>query len=111
MHARYVILDAEGLLPQPEIDEDEEDEEEEEEYDEEEIAAEETALFGQPVHVHPPHGLKRPASNSNRSQSKADAFTAGMAAAEGQVRRKLTKQEKKALRQRLEKQRRERRSA
>jgi hypothetical protein len=111
LHARYVILDAEGLLPQPENHEDEDDEDEEAEYDAEEVAAEEAALFGQPLHVHSAHTLKRPTSSPNRTLPKADAFTAGMAAAEGQVRRKLTKQEKKALRQRLEKQRRERRSA
>lgn len=109
--ARYVILDAQGLLPAraiEQLDEDEIEEEEEEEfYDEDDVAAEEAVLFGQSVRVHPPHNARAPA----RSRLKPDAFTAGMEAAENRVGRKLTKQEKKALRRRLEKQRRERRSA
>ena len=114
LHARYVILDAEGLLPRPEVDEEGEPDEEEayaeeETYDEEELAAEEAILFGQSVRVSPPHGSKKKPRAANTS--KPDAFSAGMEAAETRVGRKLTSQEKKALRRRLEKQRRERRSA
>jgi hypothetical protein len=118
LHARHVLLDAEGLLPEiedEETDEDEYEEEYEEEYDEDEVAAEEAILFGHQVPVRPPRGTRkrttRPAKKT--AATKSDAFSAGMQAAEGQVGRRLTKQEKKALRRRLEKQRRdrERRSA
>ncbi|MBN1590910.1 MAG: hypothetical protein JW888_15460 [Pirellulales bacterium] len=121
LHARHVILDAEGLLPQNETDDEEEDvadeeyeeEEEEEDYDREELAAEEAALFGHPVRVHPPHGSRRPLGNRVKrakpaAKKEVDAFSAGMQAAEDRVGRRLTKQEKKALRRRLEKMRRER---
>ena len=112
LHARYVILDAEGLLPHREETEDvyEEDAEEEYEYEEEEIEAEEAALFGQTVRVHPPHSTSRfaPKRSSTNTRGGIDAFSAGMEAAENNVGRKLTKQEKKALRRRLEKQRRQR---
>jgi len=121
LHARHVLLDAEGLLPEVEDEDPEEepdDEEEEYEYDEDEVAAEEAVLFGHPVPVRPPRGVrKRTASRASAEKkpamSPSDAFTAGMEAAENRVGRKLTKDEKKALRRRLEKQRldRERRSA
>jgi len=122
LHARHVILDAEGRLPQPETDDEEEDPADEEDpyeeagYDEEEVAAEEAILFGHPVRVHPPHGTRRRSTaraKPTRSAGKTDALSSGMQAAESQVGRKLTKQEKKALRRRLEKMRRqrERRSA
>ncbi|MBN1909384.1 MAG: hypothetical protein JW818_06575 [Pirellulales bacterium] len=114
LHARYVLLDAEGLLPiRVRDEEDAEDdyaEEEEYEYDEDEVAAEETVLFGQNVRLHRPttHRTSRPAP-----PPKPDAFSAGMQAVSSQVGRKLTKQEKKALRRRLEQERlkRQRRSA
>ena len=112
LHARYVILDAEGLLPQRDEDEIEAEYEEEEyeyEYDEDEIEAEEAALFGQTVRIHPPHGVSRRSSTrakSNARNKSSDTFSAGMEAAENRVGRKLTKQEKKALRRRLEKERR-----
>ena len=109
LHARYVILDAEGLLPRREEDEAdvefEYEEEEEYEYDEDEIAAEEAALFGQTVKVHPPHGVSRRPARRTKS---SNAFSTGTAAGESSVSRKLTKQEKKALRRRLEKERRRR---
>lgn len=114
LHARYVILDAEGLLPRREKEDEEETgdveqyaeeepEEEQYEYDDDEVAAEEAALFGQTIRVHPPRNpARKPASKPS------DAFSVGMEAAENSVGRKLTKQEKKALRHRLEKQRRAR---
>ncbi len=113
LHARYVILDAEGLLPVREEAEDEyeyEEEAEEYEYDEDEVAAEEAALFGQTVRVHPPHGTSRRASKRSKSKARSggDAFSEGMETAESNVGRKLTKQEKKALRRRLEQERRRR---
>ena len=110
LHARYVILDAEGLLPHREEAEYEEEAEEEYEYEEEEIEAEEAALFGQTVRVHPPHGTSRYTAkrSSINAHNGANAFSAGMEAVENNVGRKLTKQEKKALRRRLEKQRRQR---
>ena len=130
LHARFVLLDAEGRLaekkkkpkkrkkrkkPAPvretyddmtdwgddELYEDEYEAEvyDEIEYDEDELAAEEAILFGQNVRVHKPRrGVKAP----------TDAFSAGMRSAESktenQLGRKLTKQEKKALRRKLKKQ-------
>ncbi|MEA1952413.1 MAG: hypothetical protein U9N87_13620 [Planctomycetota bacterium] len=117
LHARYVVLDAEGLLPQREEDEAEEEDYEYEyeeepaaeyEYDDEEIAAEEAALFGQTVRVHPPHSATRRASKRSKTKARTDAYSSGMESAESNVGRKLTKQEKKALRRRLEKERRRR---
>ena len=107
LHARYVILDAEGLLPQRQEAEDEE--EAEYEYEEEEIEAEQAALFGQTVRVHPPHGTSRRMGRHSKPKARGgDAFSAGMESAESNVGHKLTKQEKKALRRRLEKERRRR---
>ncbi|MBN2217136.1 MAG: hypothetical protein JW719_07150 [Pirellulales bacterium] len=118
LHARHVLLDAEGRLPQREPDEDDAADDEEDEYDEEdseeeELAAEEAVLFGQSVRVHPAHAVRRPRQAKVKpkpatSSGKLDAFSAGMEAAESQVGRRLTKQEKKALRRRLDKMRRER---
>ena len=107
LHARYVVLDAEGLLPQREEDDAEDEYDEEYEYDEDEVAAEEAALFGQPVKVHPPYGITRNSTVRNKSKTN-NAFSAGMEASENRVGRKLTKQEKKALRRRLEQERRRR---
>jgi uncharacterized membrane protein len=99
LHARYVILDAEGLLPQQA----QQDEDEEDEYDEEEdeLEAENAILFGQSIRVHAPRTGRTPAARSSRP----DSFTAGMQQAETSAGRKLTKQEKKALRKRLLKER------
>ncbi|MBN2291194.1 MAG: hypothetical protein JXM70_02140, partial [Pirellulales bacterium] len=121
LHARYVIFDAEGLLPRRVKDEVEEEEyeyeyeyeyeeepEPEYEYDQEEVAAEEAILFGQNVRIHQPHSNPHRASKRAKAKSRTDAFTAGMQSAESNVGRKLTKQEKKALRRRLEKERRKR---
>jgi hypothetical protein len=122
LHARHVLLDAEGRLPQRRSNEEEEKDQAEDDeptdQEREEAAAEETVLFGQPIRVHPPQGMRRGGANSTTGLrgglgGGTDAFSAGMLAAEEQVHRHLTKQEKKALRRRLEKMRaeREKRSA
>ena len=104
LHARYVILDAEGLLPLRARDEDVWDNEEEE--DGLVNRRRDAALRAKAgsVTVHPPHGMSRPAYAS--AQARSSLPTA--AEAEASVGRKLTKQEKKALRRRLEKMRRQR---
>jgi len=98
LHARYVILDAEGLLPRAEEEEDEEWEEDEEEEIDEEREARLLAKTAS-VRVHPPHGIRRPAT----AKRNAEPAFADTKHAEASVGRKLTKQEKKALRRRLEK--------
>ena len=90
LHARYVILDAEGLLPKREPREGEE-------------LKEETASGRGWLAADPPHAVPQPTS----AQLTGGRQTASATASVG---RKLTKQERKALRRRLadEQQRRER---
>ena len=102
LHARYVILDAEGLLPERVSREDEDEEEYEVDY-EAEIAI---LKNGRTVKVHPPHGIRRP-SRTRKAATRA-ATPAEVAALNPPSNRKLTKAEKKALRRRLDKMRRER---
>jgi len=107
LHARHVILDAQGLLG-PRREEDGDDELEED------GARGRFSLFGRSVVVHPPHGVPRPAARtaasprSERSPPRAAAATpsrsTGSSSASGSAessRRKLTKAERKALRKRL----------
>jgi len=125
LHARHVILDAQGLLPQSAPEEDAEaaddaatsEDDHQDECDQQEAAAEQTILFGQPIRVQSAPATRRfapaPATSKPPLAGGLGSSSAGMRAAENQVKRKLTKQEKKALRHRLEKMRieRERRSA
>jgi hypothetical protein len=101
LHARYVILDAEGLLPERANAEDEDNEDYEIDYE-----AEMAILKnGRAVTVHPPHGIRRP----SRTQKPLRATTpAEVAALNPPTNRKLTKAEKKALRRRLDEMRRKR---
>jgi len=101
LHARYVILDAEGLLPERASREDEDEDEDEIDY-EAEIAL---LKNDRKVRVHPPHGIRRP--SKTRKATRA-ATSAEVAALNPPTNRKLTKAEKKALRRRLDKMRRER---
>jgi hypothetical protein len=103
LHARHVVFDAEGLLPERErvpIDEvgfgyeEEVEEEEWVEVDEDQIT------------VHPPHGSRR--SQRSRSAGRVQHPDPVVDQLVSPVSRKLTKQEKKALRRKLEKARRER---
>ncbi|MGQ9576612.1 MAG: hypothetical protein ACUVUC_14985 [Thermoguttaceae bacterium] len=114
LHARYVILDAEGLIPhrarRPS------------EGQSGGMAAGEPALAG--FVVHPPHGVPHPNAAALTSarpvqagppygQAHVVSAAAPLAAPSAglsawPVQRKLTKQEKKALRERLERMRRER---
>ena len=120
LHARYVILDAKGLLPRKSpIDEDAEDE----------IGARVRAAGlagGTSLTVHPPHGLPAPTPailSASQPVSTPSMFTPvssvpaspstpalGGGWPNGQVSRRLTKQEKRALRERLERMRQERRA-
>ena len=87
LHARYVILDAEGLLPKREPKEDE--------YEEE------SAIDNSRWMADQPHGVPQPVSSQ---------LSGGLQSASTSVKRKLTKQERKALRQRLAKERQQRES-
>lgn len=92
LHARFVILDAKGLLPERENAE---------EYDEEYEEEDHRPARGRGVTVHPPHGVSRP-NNSLAAEIAAErAILMGTETAESAVRRKLTKAERKALRKRL----------
>ena len=88
LHARYVILDAEGLLParQPKYD-----------HPEQELPREESSSAAHDwVAVDPPHATPRPVLKRRTRTTEPEPEPAP-----SPVRRKLTKQEKKALRKRL----------
>lgn len=125
LHARFVILDAQGLLPPRRrwtSRNDEEGIDDEYSYDDDDEADDyEDDVGGRrpPIKVHPPHGVPRPNSRSATEAqllaraAQADARAAQRAADEAEreeelpaapVTRRLTKQEKKALRRRLRKQ-------
>ncbi len=93
LHARYVILDAEGLLPrrEPTLDD-----QLEEEYEEASSSAADEWITIDSAHHTPQPVLKRKA-RASRAETVASP-----------VRRKLTKQERKSLRKRLMRQRLER---
>ncbi len=96
LQARYVVLDAGGLLPRPEpkrkkVDDADEEEEDECETDREWVA------------IDAPH--QSPAPVLRRRQTPKSEPVASVAETEVKVGRKLTKQEKKALRQRLQRER------
>ena len=108
LHGRRVLLDAEGLLPRRErkwqaaaADEDGE--------------RPLPATSGVVRHVDPPHpapqpilgygGTARPAATTPAAFATSQKPAAAIQAAESSVHRKLTKAEKKALRQRLEQER------
>ena len=99
LHARYVILDAEGRLPERA------NAEEEDEYEidyEAEIAI---LKNSRGLKVHPPHGIRPP----SKTHKPIRATTAAeVAALNPPTNRRLTKAEKKALRRRLEEMRRKR---
>jgi hypothetical protein len=114
IHARHVVLDAEGLLPQRR--ERRKSEEEAIEEDEEQQAESGTvSLFGRSVVVHPPHGVPRPAARATVPTQRERAATTSAATSRPQAsaaasedegvyasaRRRLSKSERKALRKRL----------
>ncbi len=126
LHARHVVLDARGLLP-PFCDDSVETAEfllaaAEEAAGEHERPDVEAADNRGEIEIHPPHGLPRPAmaeaQESARPVTAARSSSTGSAqsprsaptepAATPQVSRKLTKQERRALRKRLEKMRKQR---
>jgi hypothetical protein len=105
LHARHVIFDAEGLLPerQPRRPRSlplafRDDEPGEAELEEKRLDA-----FDHPVVVHPPHGVPRPAAAVVKTGSERAPERPVLTAAtpEASVSRKLTKAERKALRNRL----------
>ena len=106
MHARHVICDAEGLLPEQEESPEDEEVEYEYEYVEETVDDGWEPLEEEEIVVHPPHGKRRPKrSGKSRRSSHPDPIVSQLVSP---VSRKLTKQEKKALRRKLEKARRQR---
>jgi hypothetical protein len=130
LHARYVLLDAEGRLPrrEPKPAKEPADDSEDEE-DGEKTAPAGTAASGAWTRVDSPQGVPQPAlartapavassvaastSATSAVKSPSSSYTpaastgvsAGLSAAASSVNRKLTKGEKKALRQRLEQER------
>ncbi len=114
VHARHVLLDAQGRLPRRRREE-EPDEEDQGESEEDEVAR------GGIIAVHPPHAAPRPISPAfagNRGVQPGPAAplvavqkTAAVPLVAAPVQRKLTKQEKKALRDRLDRMRQQREQA
>jgi hypothetical protein len=89
LHARHVILDAEGLVahrrPQAaelaaKLADDEPDMEDEEEVEEASGPRRAFSLFGRSVVVHPPHGVPRPAGGTRTSRRFKRTATAAAAA-------------------------------
>ena len=104
LHARYVILDAEGLLPQCEPAEDEYEPEEEYEEDEYDEYEEETDDW---IKIDKPHRKPRP-PRKKKQKARASAVKESLVkeslvkeSESTEVKRKLTKGERKALRKRL----------
>lgn len=102
LHARHVILDAEGLLPERDsIDDAEYD------YEDAEVEVEEewVTVDEDEIAVHPPQGTRRLQRSRTHRPQHPDPVVDQLISP---VSRKLTKQEKKALRRKLEKARRQR---
>lgn len=122
-HLRHVLLDAEGMLPRRKpkpmrhlTDLDEVSELDESETDERAAASPVIAPASPSIVIHPPQGIPRPmggiATTSPLSAPQPVAQPGppqSIAEAESSLKRKLTKAERKALRQRLEKLQAERR--
>lgn len=121
LHGRHVLLDAQGLLPRDEegdaTDEDEEDEEESEDEEDEEEEEDERDSADSPIKIHPPHRASSPASSRSGPVSPLFAPAPKPAPSPAPaspnypaapVNRKLTRQEKRALRERLLKARQQR---
>jgi hypothetical protein len=116
LHARHVILDAKGLLPERhELGQGRRYDDEDDEYEEEEFAL---RAGNRTVTVHPPHGVPRPTrkaavvapsrpepqlAKATARQSKPKVSTADADEPEAPVQRKLTKAERKAMKKRLKK--------
>jgi hypothetical protein len=113
LHARHVILDAEGRVAtraanrsepaaedrglQADVDGQSEGDSEEDE------GKAEPRVLPAPrkVRVHPPHGVSRPAGARSTSSQETVGAESASSETEGLVRRKLTKTEKKAMRKKL----------
>jgi hypothetical protein len=101
LHARHVTLDAEGLLPERE------NKSVDDEYEYEEVEEEEWEGVGEDeITVHPPHGTRRAGRPKRKRHAQHPDPVVDQLVSP--VSRKLTKQEKKALRRKLEKARRQR---
>jgi hypothetical protein len=99
LHARYVVLDAEGLLPERRRKSQRDDYDYEEDIDDEAWAT----VNEDQIVVHPPHGLRRLLRSRANRLTHPDPVVDQLISP---VSRKLTRQEKKVLRQKLEKARR-----
>jgi hypothetical protein len=98
MHARFVLLDAEGLLPRRKSDSTHDNREDEPAEAEEETESKPPATVAATKRVDPPQSAAKPA------QARTIPMTAPASPAPSSqtpVNRKLTKAEKKALQQRL----------
>jgi hypothetical protein len=117
LHARHVILDAEGRLPERKRSVTKAAKQESEarsrigqedagEPDETMPAGTRVLASHREIQVHPPHGVSRPAATRPRQSLEADVDSrtsdaTGESNASGSSRGKLTKAEKKALRKKL----------
>ena len=115
LHARHVILDAEGLLPQKTRKLAGKSAEEVEEGSATPAGVTQAPVqpaaqtAGQPLVIRPPYGVTRSATTPVTSSPPGQQSPPlSIAEAEAQANRRLTKGERKALRQRLEKMRLER---
>jgi hypothetical protein len=109
LHARYVILDAEGLVRHPEprkVEEPDEDEAEDAEEVKVISAAGNRWRAIDPPHAAPPPAYQRPAPQPTAAPVAKSSPTS--APSPSPVNRKLTKGERKALKERLLRERRER---
>lgn len=105
LHARFVILQASGVLPQRRPEDDVEENGLEERQDPEAINQQLDAAMAGSVIVHPPHGVPRPVTSSVVASRPASAPAVGTVAPSSALastaQRTLTKAERKALRKRL----------
>ena len=100
LHARHVVFDAKGLLPQRRSRRDRA----EDELDGQDDPQDRTwSLRGRTVTVHPPHGVPRPVTAPALPERRPERTPTVAQTTHSSARRKLTKAERKALRKRLAK--------
>jgi hypothetical protein len=128
LHARHVILDAEGLITarpkaakraaRSAADADDDEPGQKESEDDEPVAKPAAATSSRPLTIHPPHGIASPAFplvsarpiasgpvSASADEEEDEADDDAELQQQAGVTRKLTKAEKKALRRRLQKMR------
>ncbi len=94
-HARYVVLDAAGMLPRPKP--------KQADADEEDLEEDESETVREWIAIDAPH--QSPTPVLRRREPAKPQLVASVTNTEATINRKLTKQEKKALRQRIQRER------